>query len=286
MEQDIHQITYEDFPLPLKEIADPPKTLYVRGHADVLFDPSVKKLAIVGSRKCSAYGADVVQYLVSGLKGHPICIISGLALGIDALAHEAALEYGLCTVSVPGSGIAHSVLYPKTNVNLAERILAEGGCLLNEFSPTQTATKWTFPKRNRLIAGLADAVLIIEAAEQSGTLITARLASEYNRDLFVVPASIFAKSSRGAHQFLKLGAIPVTTPEDILDHFDLMKTSQHPQRTLSPPEREIVTILATPTPREEVIEALSMSISEAETLLSKLELDGIIKERLGKLYVQ
>jgi DNA processing protein len=214
-------ISYMSFPvqkipcLPLlKEIPDPPETLYVRG---TLPTSDTTYLSIVGSRNYTDYGARVIEDLLQGLRGHNICIVSGLALGIDARAHEAALKNNLHTIAVPGSGINDTVLYPKTNQDLAHRILESGGALLSEFEPTFRATKWSFPKRNRIMAGMSHAVLLIEAAEKSGTLITARMAVDYNRDVLVVPGNIFSKNSHGVHQFLKLGATPITSSEDIVD---------------------------------------------------------------------
>jgi DNA processing protein len=143
------------------------------------------------------------------LAGYPIGIVSGLALGIDAFAHEAALRAGLYTLAVPGSGLGDQVLYPASNRRLADRIVDGGGGLLSELSPDTRAALWTFPQRNRLMAGMCAATLLIEAGEKSGTLITARMAVDYNRELLVVPGSIFSPTSRGCHQFLKLGATPV-----------------------------------------------------------------------------
>ena len=201
-------------PRNLAEIPQPPETLYVRGKMP---PEDVKYLAVVGSRDCTPYAKNVIDHLLTGLQGHNICIVSGLALGVDGYAHEASLTHKLHTIAVPGSGIADDVLYPKTHRPLAARILSSGGALLSEFEPDFPATKWSFPKRNRIMAGLADAVILIESAEKSGTLITARLAADFNRDVLVVPGDIFSKNSAGVHQFLKLGAVPITCAEDILD---------------------------------------------------------------------
>ncbi|PCI90556.1 DNA-protecting protein DprA [Candidatus Kaiserbacteria bacterium] len=277
----IRQLPAEDFPQQLKEIADPPKQLFLRG---TLPSPATKILSVVGSRKCTSYGRDVVDYLLGGLKGHDISIVSGLALGIDACAHNAALKASLHTTAVPGSGLEDSVLYPRSNTDLAAEILETGGALLSEFPATQRAAVWTFPQRNRIVAGLSHAVLIIEAAERSGTLITARLAVDYNRDLLVVPASIFAASSFGAHQFLKLGATPVTTPDDILQALGFSpESTEGNSSNLSLLEKEVRSILKKPTDRDELIDQISCSMSKANTILSKLELDGVVIEKLGKL---
>jgi len=288
MHHGIKQLFPEDFPPLLSEITDPPESLYVQG---TLPHNNTKMLAVVGSRKCTSYGRDVVDYLISGLRGYDISIVSGLALGIDGHAHTAALANNLHTIAVPGSGLSEKVLYPRSHVHLAKQILNSGGAVLSELEPEQGAAPWTFPKRNRIMVGLSHAVLVIEATEKSGTLITARLTTDYNRELLVVPASIFANSSKGAHQFLKLGATPVTTSEDILDVLGISpdspneKPSGHEERMLelSKNEMEIYGLLANPRPRDELIAKLSFSVTDANILLSKLELDGIIVEKLGTL---
>lgn len=279
---DIRKLETSDFPHLLHEIADPPSILYAQGK---LPDANTKILAVVGSRKCTSYGRDVLEFLIDGLSGHDISIVSGLALGIDGHAHIAALRAGLHTVAVPGSGLSEKVLYPRSHVRLANQILNSGGALLSEFEPEQEAAPWTFPKRNRIMAGMAHAVLVIEAAERSGTLITARLATEYNRELLVVPASIFADSSKGAHQFLKLGATPVTTPADILNvlGLDAEKSAAAALPTLSEHEREIYDFLQEPLAKDELIEKVSFSTTDANVILSKLELEGVIVEKLGTL---
>ncbi|QSH39514.1 DNA-processing protein DprA [Candidatus Kaiserbacteria bacterium] len=283
MSQLIQQILPKDFPPLLQEISDPPEYLYMQGS---LPSPETKLLTVVGSRKCTSYGREVVDYLIGGLKGYDISIVSGLALGIDGHAHTAALNIGLHTIAVPGSGLSESVLYPRSHVQLAQRILENKGALLSELEPEQSAAPWTFPKRNRIMAGMSHAVLVIEATERSGTLITARLTTDYNRELLVVPASIFADSSRGAHQFWKLGATPITTPEDILDVFSIKHEAQDEKQTnfkLSQEEQEIYDLLAEPKTRDEFLEEVSLPITQANILLSKLELDGVIVEKLGTL---
>ncbi len=187
---EMNVLTPEYFPEKLKQIPDAPKKLYVEG---VLPSEDTKILAVVGARKHTPYGKEACEKLIAGLAGYDICIVSGLALGIDAVAHKAALDAGLKTIAVPGSGLDRSVLYPITNKRLAEEILHAGGALLSEFEPKTIAAPWTFPQRNRIMAGLADAVLVVEAELQSGTLITSKYATEYNRDVLAVPGSIFSK---------------------------------------------------------------------------------------------
>lgn len=281
------KLTPDTFPSLLTEIPEPPKDLYVRGN---LPPQECACLAVVGSRNYSNYGKQVVEYLLGGLRGYPIAIISGLALGIDALAHETALNVGLFTLAVPGSGIDDTVLYPRRNRGLATRILNAGGGLLSEFEPTFEATPWSFPKRNRIMAGLSHATLVIEATERSGTLITARLATDYNRELFVVPGNIFSEQSRGPHQFMKLGATPVTTPEDILQglHIDIANEkildTAHSLSALTETERAVLTLLKTPLDRDTLIRALELETRVATVLLMQLELSGHIQESNGIFY--
>jgi len=277
----IHDVQPGQFPPLFAEIPEPPKTLNYRG---VLPPADMKLLTIVGSRQYTSYGKQVVDELVAGLRGYNIGIVSGLALGIDSLAHEAALKNDLYTLVIPGGGIDDSVLYPASHKKLAHRILEAGGCLLSEFEPTFKATKWSFPMRNRLQAGLSHATLLIEAAEKSGTLITARLATDYNRELLVVPGSIFSKQHAGIHQFLKLGATPVTCAQDILQVLKI-DTKQPKQPTLtdtlSTDEQAVLAALNEPLPRDVLIRTLAMETKEATQLLMLMELGGHIRQDSG-----
>ncbi len=266
-----------EFPVGLREIPQPPQTLNYRGQLPAA---DLTLLSIVGSRKYTTYGKQVIEELVGGLKGYPIGIVSGLALGIDSLAHEAALMNGLYTLAIPGGGLSDHRLYPASHKQLAHRILEAGGGLLSEFDPDFQACNWSFPQRNRLVAGISRATLLIEAAEKSGTLITARLATDYNRDLMVVPGNIFSKTSAGVHQFLKLGATPATTTADILDclHVEQKQTTPTQQTlSLSPNEMLILESLAEPTHRDELIRKINLPTHEASQLLMMMELQGHIK---------
>lgn len=227
---DIRTIARDEFPkaglIPLLEIPEPPETLWVRG---ALPDSTFKKLAVVGSRALTPYGQEACEMLIKGLAGYPISIISGLALGGDACAHRAALGAGLHTVAIPGSGLSDRAISPQTNLALAKEILASGGALLSEHEPNTTARPAYFPSRNRIVVGMSDAVLVIEAGERSGSLITARLASEYNRNLMCVPHRIGDPNSEGTHQFIRLGAELVSSPEHILATLGLI-ASDEPSR--------------------------------------------------------
>ncbi len=276
-------LEHDEFPPLLFEIPEPPKELFLRGK---LPPRGTKCLAVVGSRNYSNYGKQVVEYLIGGLRGYDIAIVSGLALGIDALAHDAALSAGLFTLAVPGSGIDDTVLYPRKNVVLAHRILESGGGLLSEFEPFFYATKWSFPQRNRIMAGMSHATLMIEASEKSGTLITARLTADYNRELLVVPGNIFSENSTGPHQFLKLGATPVTSPGDILEALHIEKTEEtvSPASTATSAEVAVLAYLASPIDRDSLIRVLGLPAQEANILFMQMELKGLIRESNGIFY--
>ncbi|MCX6712248.1 MAG: DNA-processing protein DprA [Candidatus Vogelbacteria bacterium] len=277
-----------DFPALLKEINDPPEELWLEGNFPN--EKENKFLAVVGSRKFSRYGKEACEELIRGLAGYPIVIVSGLALGIDAIAHQSALKNKLLTVAIPGSGIDRKVLHPFSNHRLADEIVEAGGCLMSELKPECPAGVHTFPRRNRIMAGISHATLIIEAGERSGTLITARLAMEYNRDVLVVPGSIFSSSSRGANGLIHQGAMPINNSEDLLHAlgFNLEEESKDKQgklfKDLSEIEQKIVDILSTDSyPRDELIELAELSITDANIILSTMEIKGIIKEAMGEV---
>lgn len=259
----------------LHEIPDPPKTLWYQGN---LPPAELKLLAVVGSRKYTSYAKQVIDYLFAGLRGYPIAIVSGLALGVDGLAHEAALKNDLYTLAVPGSGLDRGVLYPASHRPLAENILERGGGLLSEYPPETQAATWTFPQRNRIMAGLSHATLLIEAGAKSGTLITARLAVDYNRELLAVPGNIFSSNSYGTHQFIKLGASVITEPEDIIIALGLEPENQSEKvrPTLSPTEEKVISLLNEPRDRDDLIRALGLPPGEANILLMQMEMEGHI----------
>ncbi len=269
-------VSSAEFPALLREIPQPPESLNYRG---VLPPPDIHLLSVVGSRKYTSYGKQVVDELIGGLRNYPIGIVSGLALGIDSLAHEAALKNNLYTLAIPGGGLSDEVIYPATHKGLAHRILEAGGGLLSEFAPDFRATDWSFPQRNRIVAGISRATLLIEGAEKSGTLITARMTVDYNRELLVVPGSIFSKTSAGVHQFLKLGATPVTCAEDILNVLGIADKSVGealPHPPLNPAEESVIALLREPRHRDELIRALAINTSEAAQLLMMMELNNMI----------
>ncbi len=274
-----------EIPEMLREIPDAPEKLWLEGS---LPGPETKILCVVGSRKFTPYGKDACEKLISGLRGYDVVIVSGLALGIDAIAHKAALDAGLKTIAVPGSGLDRSVLYPSTNRQLAEKILESGGALVSEFEPKFRATPYSFPQRNRIMAGLSHAVLVIEAEIKSGTLITSKFATEYNRDVLTVPGSIFSRNSDGPNMLIRLGATPMRTSEDILEALGF-KIDETPQNLelkysdCSPEELLVIKILAEPMPKDELIRTMKMPTSKASTVLSIMEIKGLIKESMGEV---
>ena len=275
----------EEFPKALLEIPQPPKTLYLRGELPA---ESLIYLAVVGSRKFTSYGRDACEKLIAGLKGYPIVIISGLAMGIDAIAHKAALKNGLTTISFPGSGLDDKVLFPSVNLQLAKEILSSGGALVSEFEPDFKATQFSFPLRNRLMAGISKAVLIIEAEEKSGTLITARLATEYNRDVLAVPGSINSLSSKGTNRLIRQGATPITSPDDLLEAlgFEIAKDEDKQAKLFadcSPEEKKVLDLLREPISRDELIRQMEMPTPTAQAIISVMEIKGLIKESLGEI---
>ena len=267
----------------LSEIADPPKQLHIRGTTP---PEEYTYLAIVGSRKYTPYGKQMCEYIIHGLRGYPVVIVSGLALGIDAIAHRAALSAGLCTVAVPGSGLADSVLYPRTNMRLAHDILTANGALISEFPADWKPRRESFPQRNRIMAGLCHAVLVVEAEERSGTLITSRLATEYNRDVLAVPGSAQSVTSKGPHMLIQKGAALVTSGDDVrsaLSIPDKEASTSTPTKALSKNEALVKELLRTPCTRDELIARLELPTTEVNVLLSSLELQGQITESLGKI---
>lgn len=271
-------------PALLAEIADPPEYLYIEDK----WPEHIKFfLTVVGSRHHTNYGARSCRDLILGLRGYPIAIVSGLAWGIDTVAHKSALEAGLVTVAVPGSGLDRRVLYPRENVLLAERILKEKGALLSEYEPLTKAAPWTFPRRNRLMAGLSQATLIIEARSKSGTLITARLAMEYNREVLAVPGPIDSLASQGPNRLIAEGAKPVLESKDILECFGLSSTKEIVSDGLenfSEKEKIIINALIEPRTKNEISLITSLPIREVLVAISDLELRGLVKETGGKIF--
>ena len=282
----IKKLPKEKFPPQLLEIPQPPEELWIIGDLPAE-EAGLIYLCVVGSRKYTSYGREACEKIIAGLKGYPIVIVSGFAMGIDTIAHKKAMQMGLKTLVFPGSGLSNEAMYPKTNVRLMKEVVENGGCLISEFEPDFKATQWSFPMRNRLMAGISKAVLIIEAEEKSGTLITARLTAEYNRDLLAVPGSIFSPNSKGTNKLIRQGATPITCAEDVLEALGFKIDQTSKQESLfadaSPEEKAVLKLLAEPKERNDLIREMKTGIAEANALLSIMEIKGLIKEELGEI---
>lgn len=262
----------------------PPKHLFIRGTFPT--DKHLVFLTIVGARDCSTYGKEVCELLIKGLRGYPIVIVSGLALGIDTIAHEAAIDVGLTTIAFPGSGLDESIIYPRANRNLAEKILNANGCLLSEFQNNQKTNDWLFPARNRLLAGISKATLIIEATHKSGSRITTKFATEYNRDVLAVPGDIFRAMSQAPNELIRMGATPITNSEELLEALGFQVTNQPPLDLFaqaSPDEQIILKLLGSPMRRGDLIRASGLNTTQANILISQLEMKEVIKDMGGEL---
>jgi DNA processing protein len=250
-----------NFPPLLRAIHDPPPGLFVRGRVDLelLSRPAV---AVVGARACSGYGASVARMLGRELAAAGLLVVSGLARGVDAEAHRGALDAGGATVAVLGCGIDRD--YPAAHAELARRI-AETGLIVSEYAPGVEPTPWRFPARNRIIAGLCAATVVVEARERSGALITADLALEEGRDVFAVPGEIRSSLSAGTNALLKLGASPLIDSADVLDVYGLAPRDD-------PVDDELVAHL--PATADELVRATGRSAADVARALTELELAG------------
>ncbi len=270
--------TDETYPRLLAEIADPPFALFIRGTP--LTDDRLP-IAIVGTRACTMYGRRVASLLGEAFARTGACVISGLALGIDAIAHAAALDAGGACVAVLGTGCDDASLYPRTNIGLAHRILNEGGSIISEFPPGTGSNKFHFPLRNRIISGLAKIVVVVEADERSGSLITAHQALEQNREVFAVPGPITSRQSTGTNRLIRDGATPCLGPEDVLS--DLPPRPLIRIADLTDPERRVLNALNEPLALDELARRLDLTPSALLPLVSGLELKNAISPMGGQM---
>jgi DNA processing protein len=300
----INVLSMEDplYPPRLKEIYDPPLVLYVRGNADLLSHPGI---AMVGTRHPSPYGSGMAERLATDLASQGLVIISGMARGVDTASHRGAIAARGKTVAVFGTGV--DVIYPKENSRLSEQILAFGGALISQFPLGTFAAPQNFPIRNRILSGMSVGVLVVEAAEYSGTRITARLALEQNRDVYAVPGNVTNKNSWGPNTLIKQGAKLVATWEDVWEDLPAEvrlaltpatppesqsseSASLFPDEGLPPHEKRILSLLKADEAMhiDELIETLDsqMSSSEIFAALFELELANKIRQMPGKNFVK
>jgi len=259
-----------EFPPPLHAIHDPPPGLFVRGEAaaDVLRRATV---AVVGARSCSPYGAQVARMLGTELAAAGLIVVSGLARGIDGEAHRGALESGGTTVAVLGCGIDRD--YPAAHRELAARIRATG-LTVSEYAPGVEPAPWRFPARNRIIAGLSAATVVVEARDRSGALITADLALEEGREVFAVPGEITSALSSGTNDLLKLGASPLTASSDVLDVFGLAAAEGDPVALGSSAEKVLARLRDGPASADELARSTGLDAGALASALTELELAG------------
>lgn len=273
-----------DYPPLLRQTSDPPEVLFVRGSLSA--EPAI---SLIGSRKHTPYGRSVVARLVPDLGAQGLAIVSGLALGIDGLVHRAALDTGAKTFAILGSGVDSNTIYPREHARLAEAIVESGGAVLSEFPPGTRARKEFFPMRNRIIAGLSLATVVIEAHRKSGSLITAKLALDENREVLAVPGSIWSSRSSGCHHLLESGAKPCLSAESVLDAIALDRPALVAEaRTalpLGPLERRILKLLSAPMHIDDLIRAEQLSPAETSSALSLLELKGYVRQTGGQNWV-
>lgn len=275
-------LTDEEYPVLLREIADPPLVLHVRGDRSLLATPSV---AVVGSRRASPYGELAAEKLTATLARAGLSIVSGLARGIDATAHRACLDAGGRTIAVLGTGI--DVSYPRSNDHLRRRIERDG-LVVSEFPPRTPPRPENFPMRNRVISGLALGTVVVEASQRSGSLITARMAAEQGREVFAVPGQIFAPGSEGGHRLIQSGAKLTHDAVDVLEELNLEPLLDTPE---SPPdplpadtgERETLRLfrVAEPLHADAIPEKSGRSLQELAAVLLQLEMDGWIRALPG-----
>jgi len=269
--ENIKFISWHDnnYPLLLKQISYPPAILFYKGNLNNFFsNKNCLALAMVGSRESTAYGEKVIDYLMPDLIKNKIIIVSGLATGIDALSHRAALKNKGLTIAVLGSGLNKNCFYPKRNFYLVEEIIEKNGLILSEFPPNEPAKKQNFPRRNRLISGLTQGVLVIEAKKRSGSLITANFALEQGREVLAIPGNIFLDSSAGSNKLIQDGAIPVLNSEDILNIFKINNLPNNKPKEIGS--------LSVYQPANENEEAIYEAIKRSNSLGEDLIVDDLI----------
>ncbi len=282
---DILTIHDNNYPRLLREIIDPPFLLYVRGSRDAW---QQHNCAVVGTRKASLYGKRATESIVQGISRAGFTIISGMALGIDTCAHKAALAEHRPTIAVLGCGIDEATIYPRANAGLAHQIIAEGGAIISEFPHSFLATRYSFPQRNRVVSGMSQCTLVIEADTESGSLITAKSAIDQNRDVFAVPGQIFSDTSRGTNWLIKNGATPVTESDDLLSHYNIESTTLKKDAIIpsNDEERMILAIMhQEPMSTDAIIEKTGLATSLVSATLVMMELQNKIKNLGNNMYV-
>lgn len=277
------------FPETLKNISQAPKELFFRGN----FQTTGKKFAIVGTRLCSDYGKEIAFSIAKDLSQAGFCIISGMALGIDTWSHKGALKncgvrttMDFCpTIAVLGTGLDEKSIYPQENLKLAKEILEKNGCLISEYPPETRGTNFTFPQRNRIIAGLSIGTLVVEAKIKSGALITAKYAKKYKKQIFAIPGDIHSQNSKGCHLLIKQGAKLVENANDILENLGETKTSQTQKLFSSPEELLVANALQNGALHiDKIIEITKLPSQAVSGIICIMELEDKIRNLGGNVY--
>ena len=277
-----------EYPKQLKKIADPPKILYYLGNLNALNYKYA--VAVVGTRRCSEYGREATQKITKELAQAGVAIISGLATGIDTEAHKTALEYSAPTIAVLGTGLDDKVIYPQRNLRLAHKIIEKDGILLSEYATKSEVFKANFPKRNRIVAALADATIVTEAPFKSGALITANFAKKYNKKVYAVPGNIFSHLSRGTNQLLQNGANITMDGKNVLK--DLGVKNDRNQKILNLNlnilEMRVLNLIKNSPDAmhiDKIIQKAKVDSSEVSVALTNLVLNDLIKEASSNCYI-
>ena len=272
----------ENYPKLLAHIADPPKQLYCRGNLELL---NSECIGVVGTRKLTPYGKESAQYITRGLITAGFTIVSGLAMGIDAIAHQTTLDIGGKTIAVLGGGVSDAKIGPRINFSLAKNILENSGLIISEYSGEDKVFPVNFAIRDRIISGLSKGVVIVEADRDSGSLITAKSALDQNRDVFAVPGNIFSQKSTGSNELLKNGAKLITSAGDIMDEYgynlNLFENKKSNMSTQNPMHKSILGILSSKgemSPDEIMSYLPTESASIILSSLSILDINGLIKQ--------
>lgn len=278
----------KEYPKLLTHIPHPPFLLYVKGSTQTWQNEC---FGVVGTRALSEYGRRATPHIALDLARVGFTIVSGLAAGIDTLAHKSALEAGAKTIAVLGTGIDDKTIYPQINLPLARKIVEEGGAVISEYAPGTHGTKFSFPQRNRIISGLSKGVLVVEADYLSGAMITAKYALEQNRDVFALPGSIFAKTSEGTNGLIKKGAKLVACADDILEEYNMQTKSRKSKIKIvaeNPEEEKILAALALaekPMTVDDIIKKTGLAVPQVNATLMIMELGKKIKNLGGGKFV-
>ena len=285
-DQGIDVLTWDDdaYPRRLQDVDDAPPVLYVRGTLEIADEWAV---AVVGTRRVTAYGRQVAHELARFLAQNGIVVVSGLARGVDGIAHKAAVEAGGRTLAVLGCGVDR--IYPPEHRRLAEQIM-ESGALISDYAPGTPPEGPNFPPRNRIISGLSLAVVVIEAGKSSGALITANFALEQGRDVFALPGNITAPQSKGTNRLIQDGAQPLLTPQDVLDYLNLSRVTEHREAQAvlpaNPVEAQLLDSIGhEPAHVDEISVRAGLPVETVSATLTMMELKGMVRQVGGMRYV-